>query len=253
MVSPSIFIAMGVTFFLMLLPLPTIFVLLWRKKAFPLNSFFTGTAVFIVFYLVIRYYIRAALPAASPVGLLLAALAVEGGRLTGFLILPRKEETGSLKTGISLALGYMAAAFLLINAFEMFMNFIYAGALQGWGMLADYLNRFPAESVDRVQMLILQTPAYTYFLELISLYLAVPVQLFLTLLVFQFYRNGSGKGWAFLGGAVLLDFFYFGAGSAAASIGWLGHILFLLIVGGASLWGILHFWKEELDDTFGAA
>ncbi|MDC7222274.1 MAG: YhfC family glutamic-type intramembrane protease [Spirochaetales bacterium] len=255
MVSGDIFLSMGISFLLMLLPLPVVFIFLWRKRSLPVNSFFSGAAVFVVFYLVLRYYLLSSLRGSSVLSLFLSALIVEGGRLVGLFILPRREENLSLKTGLSLALGYMTAAFLLINAFEMAMNLVYAAALEGWGMAADYLYRFPSESVDRVQSLILQTPAYTYLLELLSLYLAVPVQLCLSLLAFQSFRDrrGGASRWFWWGGAVLLDAFYFGVGSAVASYGWAGHLSFLILTGAAALFVLALFWKEEIVDTLRAS
>jgi hypothetical protein len=254
MVSPGIFITLVGSFFLMFLPLPILFIYLWRKNSYPLNSFFTGVSVFIVFYLVIRYYLVSSFADREVLSFLVAALAVEGGRYLGFLVLPQRESL-SLKTGLSLALGYITAAFLLINAFEMAMNFVYAGALEGWGVLGDYLNHFSAESVDRVQSMILETPAYTYLLEVLSLYLAVPVQVFMTLLVFYSFsnRNKGFRGWLGLAAAVLTDFLYFYLGSSAALLGWGGHLVILLLCGGLSSYAIIRIWKEELHDTFRAA
>ena len=256
MISWDVFACIIISLVLMLVPVPLIFIMLWRKKGLPVNSFFSGAAVFVVFYLVIRFYLTNSLGGSSLLSLFLSALVVEGGRFIGLAILPggEKRNNYSLKTGLSLALGYITAAFLLINAFEMAMNLVYAGALQGWGILADFLDRFPRESVDRVQLMITSTPSYTYLLELLSLFLAVPVQILLTLMVFQFYRSGgSGPArTAWIGGAVILNFFYFQVGSFAAEPGWLTHIVFLLLMGVLSFWTVMRVWKGEFIDTFGA-
>jgi len=242
----------------MLLPMPLYFVYLWRKKQFPVNSFFSGAAVFVVFYLVLRYYVISTLPETGLLSLLFSALIVETGRWAGFLLLPYKEgrDNGSMKTGLSLALGYITAAFLLINAFAMAMNFIYALSLGGWDKGADYLSRFPSESVDRIQALIVYTPSYTYLLETLSLYLAIPVQIVLTLLIFEAYRSNRSavvRGMLY-GGALLVDFLYFSLGSVLSeSSGWAGHLLFLALSGGAALYILIRFWKGELRDTFSAS
>jgi uncharacterized membrane protein YhfC len=258
MVSWDKFFFIGLSFFLMLLPMPLLFVRLWRKRRFPVNSFFSGAAVFVVFYLVLRYYVISTLPDATLLSLLLSALIVETGRWAGFLLLPYKEgrDNGSLKTGLSLALGYITAAFLLINAFEMAMNFIYALSLGGWEKGAGYMGRFPSESVDRIQAMIVYTPSGTYLLETLSLYLAVPVQVLLTLLIFQAFRSDRSvavRG-MFYGGALLVDFLYFSLGSVLSEAsGWPGHLLFLALSGCAALYGVVKFWKGELRDTFSAS
>ena len=257
MVTWDVFACIVISFLFMLVPVPVCFIRLWRRKGLPVNSFFSGAAVFIVFYLVVRFYLLNSLGGSSVLALLLSALVVEGGRFVGLAVLPEKEDrdNGSVKTGLSLALGYITAAFLLINAFEMGMNFVYAGALEGWGILADFLNRFPAESVDRVQVMISSTPSYTYLLEALSLYLAVPVQVLLTFLVFQFYRAKSEvlNRILWLAAAVFLDFLYFQIGTIASSPGWALHLLFLFFTGGASLVVLIRIWGEELRGTLGAS
>jgi len=258
MISWDIYVFIGTAFFLMLLPLPILFILLWRKKGFPVNSFFSGAAVFVVFYLVLRYYIINSVTGAALLTLFLSALSVETGRWAGFLLLPTKggRDNRGIRTGLSLALGYITAAFLLINAFEMAMNFIYALSLDGWKRGADFLNRFPSESVDQVQAMIVDTPSLTYLLETLSLYLAVPVQILFTLLVFQAFRNeeGGARRWFFYGGAVLGDglFFYLGSLLPEAS-GWTGHLLYLTLSGGAAIGLIRMFWKGEILDIFRSA
>jgi hypothetical protein len=255
-VSFSIFLAIGVSFFIMLIPLPLIFILLWRKRAFPVNSFFSGATVFILFYLVIRYYAMALVGDQESRGtilsLFISALVVEGGRYAGFLLLPQKEDSPafSIKSGLSLALGYMTAAFLLISAFEMAMNFVYAGALEGWSFLAASLNRFPQESIDLVQAMILETPPVSYLMETLSLYLAVPVQLCLTLLVFEGFRsNGWRRKGFFFGGAVLYDLLYYKLSTLVAGLGWAVHLLYLTLFVLTAVYLILRFWKEEIFDS----
>lgn len=243
---------MGVSFLLMLLPLPLLFIWLWRKKGFSLNSFFSGVTVFVVFYLVLRHYVVSLLSEQGGqhiISFVLAALVVELGRYSGFSILSNRVKNRlDISVGLSLGLGYVTGAFLLINAFNMAMNLIYGAAINNWGILGEYLNQFPQESVDQVQMLILGTHAYSYLRETLFLYLTIPGQLLFSLLVFESFRRKQSKGGRllFLGGAIVGDMAYFSLGSLIAPLGSLVQFIFLFLVALVSLGVIWRFWKGEM-------